>query len=125
MAAQKSGASRSARRKTPARRAASQAMSDVSVIEKPVKTVQGSRTTKYVVTVDNITGLILKVDKIAEAAKEKKAAKPIKETPAMTTAVDPASVTATLAAQPADPAAIVEAYYRGIADYVNALAMIK
>jgi hypothetical protein len=106
-------------KKEPAREvpAKERVMSDASATEKPAKTVPGSRTTKYVVTVDNITGLVLKVEKITQAG--------TKESAPMTTTVDPASVAATFVAPSSDPSAIVQAYYRGIADYVNALTTIK
>jgi hypothetical protein len=93
------------------------AMSDAAATEKPAKTVPGPRTTKYIVTVDNITGLALKVDKITEAAG--------KDSAAMTTTIQPANMSATFASPAADPSAIVQAYYRGIADYFNALMTTK
>jgi hypothetical protein len=92
-------------------------MSDATATERPAKTVAGPRTTKYIVTVDNMTGLMLKVDKVTEAAGKKSAA--------TTTAVDPSNLSSTFAAPPADPTAIVQAYYRGIADYFNTLMTIK
>ena len=96
---------------------ARRAMSDASATEKPAKTTPAARTTRYVVTVDNVTGLILKVEKLNETA--------AKEAAAMTTPVDPASLATTFSAPPPDPAAVVQAYYRGIADYLNALMTVK
>jgi hypothetical protein len=112
------GRRRAAKKKATARKtpAPKRAMADATATDRPPKTVAGPRTTKYLVTVDNVTGLMLKVDKVTEAAGK---------SPAKTTAVDPSSLSSALAAPSADPTAIVQAYYRGIADYFNTLMTIK
>ena len=92
-------------------------MSDSSATEKPPKSVPAPRSTKYIVTLDNTTGLVLKVEKINEEAGT--------DQPATTTVVDPASLSTTFTAAAADPTAIAQAYYRGVADYLNALMTIK
>ena len=91
--------------------------SDASAVEKPPRSAPGSRTTKYIVTVDNMTGLPLKVEKITEAS--------VAGGEATTSTVSPASLATPFAAGTPDPSALVQAYYRGIADYLNAITSIK
>ncbi len=108
-----------ARKKKKARKTSggARAMADATAVERPVKTVERPRTTKYIVTVDNVTGLILKVDPFAEGTTKRQAERTAK--------VEPASMAETVATPPEDPTGIGQAYYRGIADYYNTLMTIK
>jgi hypothetical protein len=89
---------------------------DASATERPPKSTAASRTSRFVVTVDNTTGLALKIEKLTEG----KGA--VAQAAAATT---PVTLATPLAAGAPDPNAIVQAYYRGIADYVNAIMGIN
>ena len=119
MADQSQPGRRTAAKKKAKRRtsAGQHTIADATATERPAKTVAAPRTTKYVVTVDNVTGLMLKIDKVTEGAGQ--------ESDVATTPVDPANLSSAFAAPTADPTAIVQAYYRGIADYLNTLITIK
>jgi len=107
------------RRATDRKRAqAAAAPVDATATEKPVKAGVAPPTTKYIVTVDNVTGLPLKIEKLTEE-KDKQEGKP-----ASTSATPAAMTTTTVAAPAPDPTAIVQAYYKGIADYLNAIKSV-
>ena len=113
--ARRSAAKRKAKaRKTPATK---RSMADAAATERPAKTVERPRTTKYIVTVDNVTGMMLKVENFDEKPGTARSAKP--------TEAQSSSMDAPAAAPTADPTAMVQAYYRGIADYFNTLMTIK
>jgi len=97
---------------------------DLSATELPPRTAPTPRTTQYLVTMDNATGLALKIEKQeAKGAKRELGSAEFGKVAAATSAA--LATPASLAGTTNDPTAIVQAYYKGIADYLNAIAGLQ
>jgi hypothetical protein len=90
------------------------------VTEKPVASAPFKKTSQYVVTVDNSTGFIQKIERLDEETGSRKAF--TKQELAATLAMSPytAAISAYASASPASAAA-AQAYYQGVLDYLKAL----
>lgn len=98
--------------------------------EKPVKLSPPPRTSQYVVTLDNRTGLAVKIENLnektgekTELSKEEYAAIMLYGRPVPTSAAKSAldSPMSSRAPSQGENAALTEAYYRGVTDYIKAL----
>ena len=119
--AKKKAAAKGAAKATSAKRAESRAMAT----ERPAPVTPQKKTSQYVLTVDNQTGMTLKIERIDEDTGKRKELS--KEEYGQAMAYAGLSSSPQLAgrqdvsASGGDAEALVQAYYRGMADYLNAL----
>ena len=113
--AKKKAAAKGAAKATSAKRAESQAMAT----ERPAPVTPQKKTTQYVVTVDNQTGMTLKIERLDEDSGKRKELS--KEEYGQATAYAGLLAGQDVSASAGDAEALVQAYYRGMADYLNAL----
>jgi hypothetical protein len=120
------GAAKVASKKAISKRSAAETEPETLVTEKPVPLSPAKRTSEYVVTVNNSTGLPTKIEKLdSETGKRKE----------LTEAEYLQMVSAATSQQPlnylgfgstvaseAVSDAVTQAYYRGIVDYLNTLS---
>ena len=99
--------------------------------EKPVPSVPAKKTSQYVVTVDNTTGVAVKVEKLDEDTGERKELTKSEYAQlqgGVSLAASPFNTGfsgSAAAVSPVESSAVIQAYYRGIADYLNALASLS
>ncbi len=93
------------------------------VTEKPVPSVPAKKTSQYVVTVDNETGLAVKIEKLDEGTGEHKELSKEEYTAvfayASLAAPYYAGYSAYAPTYSPESASVVQAYYRGVADYLK------
>jgi hypothetical protein len=94
------------------------AAADTTATEKPAKAAPAARTSQYIVTIDNATGIPLKIEKLQKPGERR-------ELGAAEFARVAATAGAAASAPAEDPTAILQAYYKGIADYLNAVVGLK
>ncbi len=111
--AKKKPTAKAAAKATPTKRAESRAMAT----ERPARVTPEKRTSQYVVTVDNQTGMTVKIERLDEATGRRKELSTEEYGQAMAYAGAGQDVSASAG----DADALVQAYYRGLADYFNAL----
>lgn len=104
--------------------------------DKPVLSKAQPRTSQYLVTVDNRTGIALKIEKFNEQTSEKTelttaeyaliypygGPRPGTTSTAPGTMSSPSHATSGTTTNPSDTTALSDAYYRGVADYFKALS---
>ena len=126
-AAKRSASKRRAAAKKKAASAASARMEALPT-EQPVPGPPPKKTTEYVVTVDNQTGMPVKIEKLDEDTGKRKELSAEEYAQAMlysSLSQTPYYAGVAAAAPPpasaSDTDALVQAYYQGVADYINAL----
>ena len=99
--------------------------------EKPVPSVPVKKTSQYVITVDNTTGLAVKIEKLDEDTGERTELTKSEYAQAQSGASLAAAPFyagyggSAPAVSPMESSALIQAYYRGIADYLNALTSLS
>jgi hypothetical protein len=129
-AAKKASKKSRPRKKTADAPAPSKAKVEALATEAPVPSAPRKKTSQYVVTVDNQTGLPVKIEKLDEATgKRKELTKQEYEQSLAYAGLSTASVFGGLEgsaqASSASTDDMVQAYYQGVADYINALTSNK
>lgn len=122
-AAKKSSKAKRSAKKTAKAKAAAKAAPKKKVetlamaTEQPAPVTPQKKTSQYVVTIDNQTGIAVKIERLDEATGGRKELSKEEYGQAMAHA----GAGQNMSASEGDAEALVQAYYRGIADYFNAL----
>lgn len=111
------------------KKAATIAVSKTPVTEKPVLLAAPKKTSQYLVTIDNSTGVAVSIEKIDPGTGKKKELSQAEYLQLVSSNVNPLPVAnfqslgGYSGAPATDNAALTEAYYRGVVDYLNALGL--
>ena len=96
------------------------------VAEQPVPSAPQKKTAQYVVTVDNQTGLLVKIEKLDDVKGERKELsqeeyEQVMMGPNLSSSSFDAGLDSNELASTTENSPLLVAYYRGVADYLNAL----
>lgn len=95
--------------------------------EKPVKLPSPQRTSQYVVTLDNTTGIPTKIEKLDSSTGERKELSQAEYLQLGSLYTNPplAAMSGVTGGTPSTSEALNSAYYKGVLDYLNALGLYR